>query len=1155
MTNVAPKPHFCLRRGVCLFALFLLVTGGAFAQSDTARLTGVVTDGTGAAIPASRVTVINEATGGERSAATNESGRYTVPNLPPGSYTVTVEAPGFKKFVTTNNRLDANLVATVDAQLQIGEITETIEVTAEVGAVQSETATLGKTIENRQVETTVLNGRNPILIALLKAGVRRSSSLADFTFGLTSGGYSINGSRTQDNMITFDGAPAIRTRANGTAIGVPDADAVQEIQVLTSAYSAEYGNTNGGQIRIVTKSGTKDFHGNFFEFFRNDELDANSFNRNAGGQPRQKVRFNQFGYNLSGPVYIPGKFNQNKNKVFFLWGQEWVRFRDQATSTITVPSLAMRQGDFSELLSPDNNFFGGPRVINNPDTGQPFPNNIIPASRQSRNGMAFLNTFPEPTPGFQQGTNNTILTGGQPTDQRKDTVSVDVNPTDMQSFRFRFQNYNFVNINAFGGGTDRAPRIIDRPNRTASLNHIWTLSPTAVNELLVTASVDEVDFTVAPGSPYQGSLFGIDFQTIFPRESKELPDKIPTINIQNFQEIDGGALPGASSGPIYTISNTTSLIRGNHTIKFGGQYVRRGQNDFDQINIQGVPGGTNNQNGRFVFTDNRAGGSGLAIGNAALGLFDTFAEIGDRAFTPYRANSGAIFVQDSWNVTSRLKIESGVRWELIQPYFFSNYRNMSVFYPELFDPAQAVEIDPQTGNIIPGSGDLLNGVRIPGEGFTEGAFGRVPGAGTPEVDRLFDGGSKTPADFHWDNIAPRFGISYRLNDRSVIRAGGGRFFNLPGVSDNIFLGGNAPFQPQVSVSNGMVDNPGGTEVTNFPLFFMTIDPRFKIPSSWNWNVSYQLALGFNTTMELSYVGATGAHLERVRELNALQPGTLFDPVNAGINANALRPFPGFSFINLGENAARSEYNGFQLNVNRRFSDGLAIDFAYTISESNDNASSRRDQLWNPFDDTTFWGNSAFDSRHVAVINVIWELPFMRDQRGALGNLLGGWQISSVAQFQTGTPFTIGRNQDIAGIGVGNQFQPFEMLSGRGIRIKPEDRGFSEGPDDPTRFINTTTPDGRPIFFAPEPGTFAQNQSRNTYHNPGFNNWNLGIFKSFRVATIRDVPQELEFRAEFINALNHPNLGPVNTDPQSAAFGRVTEKESQRQIQLSLRYSF
>ncbi len=1138
-----------------LFALWFLGVLGLWAQSDTARLTGLVTDQSGAIIPGSEIVVANEATGLSRTASTNESGRYNVPNLPPGIYTVGVEAPGFKRFVTTGAKLDANLAATVNVQLELGEVTETIEVAATTGAIQSETATLGKTIEQRQIDTAVLNGRNPLLLALLKAGVRRNTSLADFTFGLTSGGYSINGSRTQDNMITFDGAPGIRTRASGTAIGVPDADAVQEIQVLTSAYAAEYGNTNGGQIRVVTKSGTKDFHANFYEFFRNDKLDANSFNRNAGGLDRQPVRFNQFGYNVSGPVYIPGKLNPNKNRLFFLWGQEWVRFRDSATSTITTPSLAMRQGDFSELLDPGNTFFNGARVITDPTTGQAFANNAIPASRQSRNGMAFLNTFPNPTPGFQQGSNNTILTGGQPTNQRKDTLSIDAVPRENHNLRLRFQNYNFVNTNAFGGGTDRAPRIIDRPNRTASLNHIWTASPTVVNELLVTASVDEVDFTVAPGSPYQGSLFGIDFETIFPRERKELPDKIPTINIQNFQEIDGGALPGASSGPIYTIGNSTSLIRGNHTVKFGGQYIRRGQNDFDQINVQGVPGGTNNQNGRFVFTDARTGGSGLAIGNAALGLFDTFAEIGDRAFTPYRGNSGSLFVQDSWNATSKLKIEAGVRWELIQPYFFSNYRNMSVFYPELFDPAQAVSIDPSSGNIIPGSGDTLNGVRIPGTGFTEGAIGRIAGAGTPELDRLFDGGSKTPADFHWDNIAPRFGLAYRLSDKSVIRAGGGRFFNLPGVSDNIFLGGNAPFQPQVSISNGLADRPGGGTSNDFPLFFMTIDPRFKIPSSWNWNVSYQQALGFSTTLELSYVGATGSHLERVRELNALQPGTLTDPANAGINANALRPFPGFSFINLGENAARSEYQGFQLNLNRRFAKGLGIDFAYTLSESKDNASGRRDQIWNPFDDSSFWGNSAFDSRHVAVINAIWEVPFMREQRGALGKALGGWQLSSVIQFQTGTPFTVGRNQDLAGIGVGNQFQPFEMLSGRGIEVKPEDRGFSSGPNDPTRFLNSTAPDGRSIFFRPEPGTFATTQARNEFHNPGFNNWNLGIFKTFEVTTVKDIPQKVDFRAELMNAVNHPNLSGVNTDPQAAAFGRITSKNSQRQIQLSLRYSF
>jgi hypothetical protein len=275
-----------------------------------------------------------------------------VSNLPPGSYTVTVEATGFKKFMRSQNRLEPNLPRTVDVTLEVGAVTETVEVTASVAAVQADTATVGRLVESSVIQNMMLNGRNPIWLALLKAGVRSGSSLASFSFGLTTAGLSINGGRTQDFVMNFDGAVAVRTRANGTSIGVADVDTVQEIQILTANYNAEYGRSAAGQIRLVTKSGTREFHGSLYEYFRNRELNANTWALNRAGSPRPAHKYNQFGYIFSGPVFIPNTWNTDRNKLFFLWSQEWVRFRQESTSIITVPSLAMRRGDFSELLGP-----------------------------------------------------------------------------------------------------------------------------------------------------------------------------------------------------------------------------------------------------------------------------------------------------------------------------------------------------------------------------------------------------------------------------------------------------------------------------------------------------------------------------------------------------------------------------------------------------------------------------------------------------------------------------------------------------------------------------------------------------------------------------------------------------------------------------------
>jgi hypothetical protein len=1128
-----------LVRSAALVIATLLLCFSLFAQSDTASMTGVVRDQTGAAVPNAAVVVRNEATGNERRVTTNQDGFYVASNLPPGFYLVSVEATGFKKFESQNNKLDASVNATVNVALTVGSQSETIEVVATAPQVQSDTATVGRVVTQDQIQNLPLNGRNPLFLAQLKAGVRRGSSMAAFSFGLNSGGYSINGSRPQDNLITFDGAPAIRTRANGESIGTADVETLQEIQILTSNYNAEYGRTAGGQIRMVTRSGSNEFHGSFYDFFRNDALDANTWQRNRAGQGREKRRFNQFGYVISGPVTIPRVFNTDRSKLFFLWSQEWVRYRQDNTTTVTVPSAAMRAGNFSELLNPANTFYGRAVAINDPLTGQPFPNNVIPANRLSQNGIGLLNAFPLPTAGFLQGRANFLQTLPQPQNQLKSTVSIDYNLTQTNMFRFRLQDYRWTQVDAYQGGLDRVRVDRDRPNRTATLNWISTISPTVVNEVLVSASVDRVRLKLFENGLYQRGQYGINYPYIYP-ERKEVADKIPTVDVTGLQTLDGGPYPAASAGPIYTISDNLTWIKSAHTLKLGVYFERSGQNDFDQINVNGVPGGTNNQNGRFEFRDGRPNGTGSAIANVALGLFDRYAEIGPRAYTPYRGHMFEWFAQDAWKATDKLRIELGVRWTYQTPYYYSLWRNMAVFDPSRYNPANAAVLDPATGNVL--SGDRFNGVVIPGNGWPDAARGRVAVASTGEYDRLFSGGDPYYGQQHWKNFAPRFGLAYQINENTVFRTGGGRFYQRVGVADNVFLGGNPPFQPMASIANGSVDNPAGGARVGFPQLFMTQDPVFKTPEAWNWSATLERNIGWNTVVSVAYVGRVGLHLERERDLNALLPGTV--QANPGVDPNYLRPYKGFANIPMNENAGRSEYNGLQLEVNRRFNGGFAFGFAYTYGKSMDNGSERRARMYNPFDDRNYWGPSNFDTRHVAVFNTIWDLPFLRTNTSLLGTLLGNWQISGVAQFQTGMPFTIGRNGTIAGTG-STDFEPWDVSN---IQLN---RQFSENSSDPNTFFTATvTP--------PRAGTFATTQTRNLFYGAGFQNWNMSLFKEFSITE----RQRLRFRAEAFNLPNHPNLGAVEgnggapeLDPLSGTFGRITTYGGNRNIQLSLRYSF
>lgn len=1130
-------------RKTIVVLVFLLAALTLLAQSDNSYITGTVKDQSASVVANATVTVKNEGTGFARVVKTNESGLYIATNLPPGYYTVTVEAAGFKKFEKTRNKIDAGVPLSVSVDLTVGAVTETINVEASVAVLQTESATVGKTVERSQIENLSLNGRNPIFLALLKPGVR-GGALNGFSFGLTSGGFSINGGRSQDSLITYDGAVGIRTRTNGTSIGAADVETVQEVQILTANYGAEYGRSNNGQVRIVTRSGTRDMHLALYEYFRNDKLDANTWAQNRNNTPRPARRFNQFGYVVDGPITIPGLFNKERNKAFFLWSQEWVRFRQNSSSTQTVPTELMRAGNFSELLTTSSGFFNASRTINDPTNGQPFGGNIVPSNRLSPNGIAFLRTYPLPTPGFRQGTANFFQIRPSPQNQRKDTVSLDYNMTEKHHLRFRHAVYNWKSVDAFRGGFDYAVTDWSRPNKTASLNHVWTISPTMINEMLLATSVDRVYIGIdQTGQRYLRSTRGINYPYLF-NEPKEIQDKVPTIEISNFATIDGGPYPAQSTGPIYQISNNFTKIAGNHQIKFGAYFERAGQNDFDQINVTGVPGGTNNQNGRFVFQDTRGGQptSGVALGNAALGLFSTYAEIGPRSYTPYRGHLFEWFAQDSWRVNSKLKLELGFRATWMNGYFKSLWGNMAVFDPALYDPSKAAVLDRATGNVL--SGERYNGVYIPGTSFPDAGKGRVPVITSGEFNRLLRG-DRYPSDNHI-NFVPRLGLAYQIGNKKVLRAGFGGFISRYGVYDSVFLGGNPPFQPMASVSNGGADNPGSGARVAFPQFFMTIDPVLKLPKAYNWNVTFQTQIAFETTVEIGYVGTAGNHLARERDLNQLPLGTTYQSGNAGANVNFLRPYKGFSFIPMLEHAGRSEYNGLQMEVGRRFKGGLSYGFTYTYSKSMDHASGPRDRLYDSNTDLNVWGKSGFDTRHMAVANFIWDLPFFRGSRGAVKAALGGWQINGVAQFQSGTPFTIGTGEDIYGIGSTN-FIPWNLSA----NTTGLPRTFSQGAAD-TNFYFDPRPGGQALATRPANGTYG-NQNRNSisFNNVGFQNWNAATFKTFAIGERHKV----QVRAEFFNLPNHPNWNGFDTNPVSATFGKVSGKGSERNIQLVLRYNF
>ena len=439
---------------------------------------------------------------------------------------------------------------------------------------------------------------------------------------------------------------------------------------------------------------------------------------------------------------------------------------------------------------------------------------------------------------------------------------------------------------------------------------------------------------------------------------------------------------------------------------------------------------------------------------------------------------------------------------------------------------------------------------IPGSSFPAAGKGRVPAIDSGEYNRLLSGGSPYPAPSQF-NPMPRFGLAYSMTGKQVLRAGFGGFMARPGVYDSVFLGGNPPWQPMVSVTNGIADNPGGGPRVAFPQFFMTIDPAYKIPRAYNWNLTYEREIGFETKLEVGYVGTTSNYLSRERDLNQLAPGTTFKTENAGANVNYLRPFKGYANIPMLEHSGRSKYNGLQIEATRRFKSSLAYGFAYTYSKTMDNNSGPRDGFYDVFNQSLNWGKSNNDTRHVAVINFVYELPVLRNNRSLAGKVAGGWQISGVIQAQTGTPFTIGTGDDFYGIGSTNS-KPWNL---NGTTTLPKQFSHANAAGNyvgDTNFYFMPTVSGQPWATKPANGTYG-NQNRNSisFNNVGVQNWNLSMFKQFRITE----RQGFQFRFEAFNWPNHPNWSGVDTGPTSANFGKVTGKGSERNLQLSLRYNF
>ncbi len=1110
--------------GACV--AFLLLPGlaaDALAQ-DHGQIAGTVKDSDGGVLIGATVTATNVDTSLQLVVHTGDNGAYVITPVPVGFYDVSIELSGFRTFNLSRLKIDAAMRATVDARLEIGQMTDTVTVQART-PLQAETGQIGRMIEGRQVADLTLAGRNPIVLPLMKAGVVGSNFS---TFNPTSLGgaeLSISGGQRAGNNITFDGVPAVRTRieTSGAMIGQLNPDAIEEVQILTSTYRAEYGRAMDGQVRFVTKSGSQVFRGTASYFFRTDKLDANTWVRNRSpnaseNQGPPPFSFSQPGYTIGGPILLPGNYNADRSKLFFFASQEWTRWRRDQTNTTTVPTEAMRRGDFSELLDPNNPFFRRTRVITDPLTGLPFPGNVIPADRLSPNGLALLNMYPLPTPGFSLGTANLIQTAPNPQDSRKDTYRIDFTPSSSQRFTFSGTNFTYNADDAYRGAFTHSATRWERPNHTTRGSWTSVLSPRMVNELTVSYANDIVRMTLVDnlsgdGQPlWAREQYGFDFPYVIPGP-KRLENRIPTITVTGFTTLDGSSKPGWSSGPMLRVDQSTTWApNSTHSFKFGATFEHAQQNNADQVAL--------NQNGRFFFVDTgHPQGTGVAIANVALGVFNDYDEIGPAADTRLRSNSIEAYVQDTWKATPNLTLEIGMRYAYHQPWYAA-WNDISNFDPAYYSVENRAIVDPAGGYIV--SGDPYNGIVLPGDGFGEGALA----AGIPGIDRLFHGLPRGFVTAPTNAFAPRFGLAYRLSEKTAVRFGAGVFHNRQHHHSGALFR-NAPNQPRVDIALGSVDNPGGGARREFPQNIGAIAQEMPYPTAYSYSVSVQRELPFQMVADVAYVGKQGVNIPRERNINQMQAGTR--QANPGVNPNALRPYEGLGAIRLFSHDGSSSYHSFQASLDRRFASGLGFGVSYTLSRN-------RDDVTTPYNAYAIErALSALDRTHLLNFNVMYELPFFRNRGGLTGTLLGGWQVTNVTFVSSGVPLSVVDSSDIAGVGSGSAAQPWDLVSDPTISGA---RGVGQLWFNPAAFAQ------------PAPGTFG-NAGIHILRGPRSVTSDLAVFKNFRV----NGRFTTQVRAEAYNFLNHPLLANPDTNPRSGTFGYITSKTGARMVQLAVKVMF
>ena len=1047
------------RRIPVFLSLCLLLATSAWAQlaSQTA-LVGTVTDSGGLVVPGAQVVAVNVGTKDTYEATTNAEGYYHIPFVRPGRYDVTVTLSGFQTVRATGVEVASNQVVRTNAVMPVGGVTESVNVSADAQVLDTDRATVSETIGERAIVELPLAGRNVWSLASTTPGVLGG---LNSDIGLSFRGA---GQREIQNSLSLDGINSSSNLLAATSMR-PIADAVTEIQVQTGSTSAEYGAYLGVHINVVTKSGTNALHGALFEFYQDSGLDARGYFENTA-LPKNPRERNQFGAQMDGPVVIPGLYD-GRNKTFFMGAYEGVRGEATTSPFGSVPTAAMRRGDFSAITTP----------IRNPFTGQPFPGNVIPDAMISPTSKQLLQYYPEAN---RAGTANNLQAPSAASDNVDQILAkVDQNVGNKIRLNVRYNWHDSFAGNVFNAVIPVTAVTQPRVNKNWLGSYTHTLRPNLLNDFRI--GYHRIDFdTVNPfyvsGPADAGTALGIPG---FTGDTAFSNPGLPSINVSNFSGLGAGGTNWFQFDTTFQMSNVLAYNRGSHNIRGG----------FDLRRMATGRRAANDPRGLFSFTGDI---SGYSVADFMLGLPRTVIPPTDQIQGHVGGWRNGFFVNDTWQASRNLTLNLGLRYEHTTPV--QTYEGLASMLAENLE------------TIIPST--------FPSPGF-----------------------EFTKANY---DFGPRLGATYRLGDKTVVRAGFGIYYNPNQMNSFTFLTNNPPL---AAVTTYTSDPANPTLSFEHPTGVVgpaarpdMISPTRELPNARKdqWSFDVQRELGRTTALDFQYIGSNTSHLDRSFFNNTPTPGAgAVDP---------RRPSQTFRSRRMIQNDLIADYDAFSIILRKRMSHGVQADAHYTWSRTRDMAthSNGGGATMDNYDIWRDYGPANWDIPHRFVASYLYDVPFLKDSSNAfLKYVVAGWQVSGVTTIQSGSPVNITLSTDRANIGITGLQRPDLIGAIPAMNCQPNSAGATDAAR--RQLINCYD---QAAFALPAQFTFG-NTSRNVLRGPKFSTTDLSFMKNIPVGA----QARFQVRVEVFNIFNQVNYGNPNASYGAAAFGSITSAGSMRQIQL------